>query len=72
MGRSSNRNGKALAEAKITATSILSKAQAEYIEPDEDPLTTAATLRSDYNGQAQDAILFNDTAAWADPILHFN
>ena len=56
------------AEAKITATSIIKKAQAEYIETGTDPSTSAADLRTDYNAPAANVTLFNYTAAWADPI----
>ena len=56
------------AEGKITATSILKKAQAEYIETGNDPSTSADDLRTDYNAPAENVTLFNYTAAWADPI----
>ena len=56
------------AEAKITATSIIKKAQAEYIETGTDPSQSAADLRADYNAPAENATLYNYTAAWADPI----
>ena len=55
------------AEAKITTTSLLKKAQAEYIENGEDPLTSAADLRTEYNAPAENATLFNYTAQWNDP-----
>ena len=56
------------AEAKITATSILKKAQAAYIETGTAPSTTAADLRTEYAAPAANATLYNYTAAWADPV----
>ena len=55
------------AEAKTMATSILKKAQAEYIETGTDPSESAADLRTNYNAPAENATLFNYTAQWNDP-----